>query len=79
MYVDQGGNALESDRPGVMAEPLLIVPEEVVECPSLVFVYLEDDSTDTYSYVKMLSHFFAGVQSQCVVSAKYSGQKSPAQ
>jgi len=60
-------------------EPMVLHPAEDVECPSLVFVYLPDDTSDNYNYVKMLSHFFNGVQSQCVVSDKYNKQKRPEQ
>jgi len=71
------GNEVQCSEIGAM--PKWIVPSSEVECPSLVFAYLPDDNKDNYHYIKMLSHFFKGVQSQCVVSEKFIMQRRPEQ
>jgi len=76
---DDGNPANEVDVDGIAAEPDLIVGEEEVECPAIVFVYLRDDNTSTYSAVKMVSHFVHGVPSSCAVSTKFSKQRNPDQ
>jgi hypothetical protein len=45
-----------------------------IECPAMIFVYLPNDEQKQYHFVKLLSHFFFGVSSQCVVQGKYSDQ-----
>ena len=44
---------------------------EMVECPAMIIVYLQDDSKDLYNLVKMMCQFEFGVQSQCIVHKKY--------
>jgi len=75
----KGGKEVECSDVASKQKPSIIVPSTDVECPSLVFAYLPDAGTENYSYIKMMSHFVMGLQSQCVVSAKFSMQKSPAQ
>lgn len=48
--------------------PTKIVRESQVECPSIVFVLLADDSTEPYSVVKLTTHFRNGIPSQVSVT-----------
>ena len=59
--------------------PIQFINIKSVECPALVFVYLPDDSTDTYNAVKMISHFFWGLQCSCAVAKKFESQRNPDQ
>jgi hypothetical protein len=61
------------------ATALLRVEPEHIEVPSMVFVYLPDDSTDRYNFIKFLSHFVFGVNTQCSVQSKFSSQGNPTQ
>jgi hypothetical protein len=61
------------------ATALLRVEPEHLEVPSMVFVYLPSDDTDTYNFIKFLSHFFFGVNTQCSVRSKYSSQTNSMQ
>jgi len=58
------------------ARPKFIVDKAAVECTSIVFVILPDDSTENYGLVKMVCNFLLGVQSQCIVKSKFEGQRS---
>jgi hypothetical protein len=61
------------------ATALLRVEPEHLEVPSMIFVYLPSDDTETYNFIKFLSHFFFGVNTQCSVRSKYSSQTNSMQ
>jgi hypothetical protein len=56
--------------------PLIQLPTSNVECPCVIFAYKPDKDTSTYDILKMASHFDSGVNSQCIVSTKYTNQKT---
>jgi hypothetical protein len=55
-------------------DPLYKLEEWQIECPAIVFVYAADNKSDQYDFMKMLSDFHFGVQSQYIVQAKCSKQ-----
>ena len=46
------------------------------ENPSIVFIILPDDTSERYGIAKMCCQFYEGVQSQCIVASKFSGQRN---
>jgi hypothetical protein len=59
--------------------PILNVSASDIECPSVVFAYLPNTDSSTYSIIKMVSMFVCGVQSQCAVATNFAKQRNPDQ
>jgi hypothetical protein len=55
-------------------EPVYKLEDWQIECPAIVFVYASDNKSDQYNFMKMLSDFHFGVQSQYIVQANCSKQ-----
>lgn len=70
---------LVHDREVQNTKSLVTVQREKIECPSIVFVRLQNDNSEVYNFVKLLSNLEFGVQSQCFVQTKYSSQRNPDQ
>jgi len=79
VYQLKNSTTVDPNETEVNPMPIVRVDLNQVECPSLVFVYLPDETTETYHFVKLLAQFEFGVQSQCVVSTKFCSQKRPEQ
>lgn len=47
-----------------------------LECISMVFVILPDESAEVYGLPKLLSHFKFGIPSQCIISPKFKSQRN---
>lgn len=75
MLVDENGRSFPYDVVNEV-RPKLIVSKSRVECPSLVFVVLPNDSSEIYGLAKMFCHFYFGISCQCIVSTKYEGQRN---
>ena len=56
--------------------PSHIVALHQVECPAMIFCCFPKADTEIYSFVKCMSHFKFGVQSQCVSLDKFNNQKN---
>jgi hypothetical protein len=67
------------ERDVMNAEPFHVIRSFQIECPSIVFVRLRDDDTQTYHFIKLVSNILNSVQSQCFVHQKYSSQSNPDQ
>jgi hypothetical protein len=61
---------------GHECEPIVVVEEWQLECPSIIFVRLKDDNAQVYNFIKLMSNIMNGVQSQCFVSSKYESQRT---
>jgi hypothetical protein len=51
----------------------------VIECPSMVFVILKKKEKEPYTFVKGVTNFYHGLQSQCLVWETFKKQKRPVQ
>jgi len=78
LYCDQDNQVMEFEGEPV---PLSFIEPNLsnIEILSCVLVYLPTDSTQTYSLVKLMSHFQFGVPSQCAVRTKFEKQRAPEQ
>jgi hypothetical protein len=73
------GSLVVPESEVLTARALLRVAPEHIEVPSMVFVYLPDDSTETYNFIKFLSHFAFGVNTQCSIQSTFSSQRNQMQ
>jgi hypothetical protein len=55
----------------LQAQPVNVVDKNLVECPSIVFVFSRSNEKQGYSVAKLLSDYFFGVPSQCIVEETY--------
>ena len=47
-----------------------------IDVPSIIFVYLNDDKTHAYNFVKKLSYNRFGIATQCVTRSKIESAKT---
>ena len=47
-----------------------------IDCPSIIFVILPDKDKELYSLVKLVTNFYCGIQSQCLVLETYDRQRN---
>lgn len=47
-----------------------------IECPSIVFAILPDTDKELYNLVKLVTNFYLGIQSQCLVQKTYERQRN---
>eukprot|EP00548_Thalassiothrix_antarctica_P021134 CAMPEP_0194179776 /NCGR_PEP_ID=MMETSP0154-20130528/13179_1 /TAXON_ID=1049557 /ORGANISM="Thalassiothrix antarctica, Strain L6-D1" /LENGTH=790 /DNA_ID=CAMNT_0038895255 /DNA_START=366 /DNA_END=2738 /DNA_ORIENTATION=+ len=49
----------------------VVVDLKKIDCPSIIFVRLRDNSSEVYNFIKLLSNNIVGTQSQCFLAQKY--------
>jgi len=54
----------------LLPRPDLILGSWQIQCPSIVFFYLPDDSKDVYNCIKMIGDIEFGINTQCMVQQK---------
>eukprot|EP01083_Nonionella_stella_P283854 966203_1 len=71
----EDGNSIDvMDAPN--AQPLYVVLDVDINCPSIIFIVLPDDTTERYGLAKLVCQGDHGIPSQMIVGSKFANHRN---